>query len=188
MNTSIQKRETSIAEGSIFDLAKRQNKKPEEIIANADVIVLLDCSSSMECGVGNGSTRYDEAVKALEMIQQRYQGKVLLITFNAWASVQYGGLPPKPSGTTNLTHALEIASEFDDMGMKFIVVSDGQPDNQNSALSVAGTFKSEIDTIFIGRDGDYGLTFMNQLATGTAMGKVEPKLLGSSIAGLLEAR
>jgi len=197
-STAIQKRETSIAEGSIFDLAARRNKKPEEIVANADVVVLLDCSSSMLTRLDGSwsygraeetsGTRYSEAVKALEMIQQQYQGKVLLITFASGAGVQYGGLPPRPEGTTNLRAALELAHTFDDMGMKFIVVSDGQPDRPDDCIVWRDKFKSALDTIFIGRDGDSGLTFMNKLATGTAMGRVEPKLLGTSIKGLLESR
>jgi Mg-chelatase subunit ChlD len=48
--------------------------------------------------------------------------------------------------------------------MRFIVISDGEPDDEKEALKVAKTFKNRIDTIFVGREGAEGQDFLNRLA------------------------
>jgi len=185
----ISKSEKGIAEGSVFDVAKSQNIKLEEAIANADVVVLIDSSSSMGLMSGD-KTRYEKAVEALERVQSRYRGRVLIISFSDFAKIEYGGVPSKPGGWTDLVSGLEIAQPFDGTDMEFIVISDGEPNDQEGALAIARTYTDKISTIFIGDEisDRGGLEFMNRLAgvgRGKALGKVDLDTLGSSIVGLL---
>jgi len=179
MNQKIQKRNQGVAEGSIFDVSNRSGQKIEEIMADADVVVMLDISSSMS------GERYRRATNALETIQTRYRGRVLLVTFNNDAKLEYGGIPSSPSGGTSLTPALEIAQKFDGTEMKFIIISDGEPWDTREALEKSKEFTDPIDTVFIGNDGDRGEQFMKDIATGHSMGRVDPKLLGTTLAGLI---
>ena len=50
--------------------------------------------------------------------------------------------------------ALKFAKVADVEGIRFILISDGQPDDPQATLQVARTFKSRIDTIFVGPERD----------------------------------
>lgn len=183
--TQIQKRQTSV-QGSVYDLAFRSGEQVEAIVANAEVVVMIDISSSMNDGYS--PSRFDRAVEALTQIQTQYPGKVLVISFNDVARYELSGVPAQASGSTNMTSALELAKQFDDTGMRFILISDGEPNDPNGTRRFAEEFIDPIDTIYIGPDSGRGLEFLRSITTGTHAGKVDPKLLGSAIAGLLGGR
>jgi len=50
--------------------------------------------------------------------------------------------------------------------MRFIVISDGQPDNEERALVVARRFASTIDVVYVGPEDDLagGRRFLEKLA------------------------
>lgn len=180
--SNIAKKQTSV-QGSIYDLAFRSGEQVEALIADVEVVVMIDTSSSMDSY--EKPTRYEQAVEALTQIQAQYPGKVLVISFNNVAKYELSGVPGHPVGSTNMTNALELASRFDGTGIRFILISDGMPNSPVTARGVARNFIDPIDTIYIGPDDGQGLKFLQSITTGRHAGKVDPKLLGSAIVGLL---
>lgn len=188
------KREQSLAQGSIYDVARSRGEQPEDVLAEADVVVMLDESSSMAAPVGQGKSRHDEAVEALRQIQRTFPGRVILITFANSARFHWNGLPSSPAGSTQMDLALDLASQFKEMDMKFYLISDGQPNDKALALEVVNLHfqKDPIHTIFIGSDTDrQGMEFLQELSAktgGRAAGKVEPELLGETVTLMLTGR
>ncbi len=75
----------------------------------------------------------------------------MLIDFGDIAQVRPGGYPDEPNGmNTYLAPGLQLAKELDTGAMKFVVISDGLPQDEYAALEVAQTFLVGIDTIAIG--------------------------------------
>ncbi|KKL77451.1 hypothetical protein LCGC14_2034730 [marine sediment metagenome] len=182
----LQKGHSAVAEGSIFDAASRRGDKPEETLADADVVIMLDCSSSMSEGIAGGTeTRYDEAKKAVADIQRAFPGRVVLVSFASHAQLELTGIPQSPNGSTNMREALEIAKQFDGLDTKFYLVSDGFPDSQGTVLELAKTFEDPINVIFIGDDYTMsGMEFLGKVADitgGTDEGQISPKMLGDTM-------
>ena len=154
-----------IAVGSLSDVAQRQNISLAESFLSAKIVVLLDTSGSMNYGdAPNGKTRKEHAEKALTSIQGRYPGAVALITFASHVEFVPSGQPSWDGGTTDLTAGLEFVKVADDCGLKIVVVSDGEPDDERSALYVAKAFNDKIDVIYCGREGEDGERFLQRLA------------------------
>lgn len=61
---------------------------------------------------------------------------------------------------------IKVADEIP--GMKFILVSDGDPDDRPGALTIAQTFKNHIDVIYVGPENNpSGRDFLYRLAQST---------------------
>ena len=91
---------------------------------------------------------------------------------------------------TDLAKALKFAKMADVSGMRFIVISDGEPDSQQDALDVAKTYKNRIDTIYVGPENGGGQAFLQQLAKasgGQGVTSAQVKELASDIKTLLLA-
>jgi hypothetical protein len=70
---------------------------------------------------------------------------------------------PEPNGGTALHLALACAVGYQP-GVT-LVISDGQPDNEQHALAQAEQLSGRIDTLYIGPDGDRAaMDFMRRLA------------------------
>jgi hypothetical protein len=153
------------AKGSIQDKADREQRDLQDVAAEAEVIVCVDCSSSMNWGMGeDGRSRHANAMDALIGLQASYDGKLLLISFGLnGAEYRFNGMLPSPSGMTPMHLGLEKALPFDGL-MDVILISDGEPDNESAALSMAGKFADPIHTIFIGDKGDPGELFMAKIS------------------------
>ena len=94
------------------------------------------------------------------------------------------------SGSTNMTHAIELAREKlrDRSGIRVIVVvTDGMPDKPQRALRGAGRAKKEgIDIITIGTD-DADSAFLGRLASRRGLARVVQRdKLGAGIASTAE--
>lgn len=176
----IEKSETAL-KGSVYDVAARRGEDLASVIANVEVVIMLDTSGSM-----NGE-KYERAKAALAKVQERFEGKVLVISFGSSVDICLKGIPASADGgSTPLTEALHMAKQFDGTGVRFIIISDGIPDNMVSAEETAKTFTDKIDTIFIGSDFDtVGIDFLRRIATGHSGNKVDPKLLADRIMGFL---
>jgi len=187
MTYDITKSQKNVTKGSIFDVASTSGIKPEEVLTDADVVVMLDLSSSMSHRQANGVTRFDKAKDALADIQKAFPGRCVLITFADRARMELGGVPSRPSGMTNVYAALEVAKQFDGLDTKFYLISDGEPNctSKEEIFAAAEEFTDPINCIFIGEDHDRaGQQFMSQLAAltgGKNTGRVEPALLGQTI-------
>ena len=179
-----------VAKGSIYDIASSKGLKTEEVLAEADVIVILDVSSSMMDRNRAGLTRYERAKESLGEIQRAFPGRVAVISFSDKAQIELTGLPPMHGGCTNMAKALNLAKDFDGLDTKFYFISDGSPtDSESTIISIADSFTDPISTIFIGSDTDTtAIAFMKKLAEvtgGTNSGKVDPAMLGNTILQLV---
>lgn len=75
------------------------------------------------------------------------------------------GVPIFEGGGTDLTAGLRFIKMADVPEMRFVVISDGEPNDRQGALSIARTFLNKIDVIFIGNELDRSaIQFMNELA------------------------
>ena len=128
-------------QGSIFQTANDKGLKTEEVLMDADVVMMVDQSTSMR---GESQEGAQEAVKRL---QNQFPGRVVLLEFATFANWKFDGKLTGPSGNTNLCDALEKCLELDDGEMKFFLVSDGAPNDVDGAYDLADHFISPINTV-----------------------------------------
>ena len=158
-----------ITKGSIADIMNKENISLAESFLTCDCIILFDVSGSMWEEDGTGITRFNRGLKELKDIQASLPGKVAIVQFADHPDFMPGGVPSMfVSGSgTDLTAALryiQIADSIPDM--RFIIISDGEPNNPLTAMTVAENFSNQIDTIYIGPEDDHrdGRGFLRRLA------------------------
>ena len=185
-----------ITKGSIADLMKNEEVSLAESFMTCDCIVLFDVSGSMMMRDDMKRTRFERGVKELKAIQEAQPGRYAVIQFGSRVDFMPGGVPVMgiSGGTTNLTDALKYAQIADEIpGMRFIVISDGEPDNRITALAAAAQYQNRIDTVFIGAEDDRwqeGQNFLTELAQrsgGRAMSTM-PEDIGKAVALLLSEK
>lgn len=157
---------TQIITGSLGAIAQQEGKSIAESFINADCIILVDTSSSMSAHDSRGGkSRYDVACEELATLQVNLPGKLALLSFSDDVIFCPNGVPFDFGCMTDLARALKFAKMGDlSSGMRFIVISDGEPNNEEEALAVARTYKNRIDTVFVGPDGSDGQAFLKRLA------------------------
>lgn len=155
-----------IIQGSLAQIAQQNNQSIAETFVNADVVIIVDTSGSMAaCDARGDRSRYDVACEELKNLQAQLPGKLALISFSDDVIFCPSGIPFNYGRGTDLTKALKFAKIADlASGMRFIVISDGEPDDESTALAVAKTFKAKIDTIYVGPEGGEGQAFLKRLA------------------------
>jgi hypothetical protein len=180
-----------IIPGSIGAVAQQNGKSIAESFANADVIIIVDTSGSMEAHDSRGGkSRYDVACEELKNLQASLPGKLALLSFSSDVLFCPNGIPFDFGGMTDLAKALKFAKMADVTGMRFIVISDGEPDSEQDALDVAKTYKNRIDTIYVGSEHGAGQEFLKRLAKasgGQGVTSAQVKELASDIKQLLLA-
>lgn len=139
------------------------------------VFILIDCSGSM---YGNKIKQAQSGALGYssEAIEKGYIAGLIVFSSNADFLIEPQGdlsiLKNKiseivVSGSTNLTDALQIAFDQlnDKIGERVIcIVTDGMPDNKNSALKLAKqAHNADIDIMTIGTD-DADQEFLKQLS------------------------
>lgn len=158
---------TALVSGSIGAIAQRNGASLAETFLSADVIAICDTSGSMQARDSRGGrSRYDVELEELRKLQADLPGKIAIISFSDDAMFCPGGQPLSLGGSTNLAKALDFAKVADLPGMRFVVISDGCPDDEQAALRAAAQYKAKIDTIFVGPEQDVlgGLAFLKRLA------------------------
>jgi len=182
---------TQIVQGSLSQIAAQNGKSIAETFLNADVVILVDTSGSMNtCDARGGKPRYDVACEELKTLQSTLPGKIAVLAFSSDVQFCPSGIPFQFDGMTDLGKALKFAKVADVTGMRFIVISDGEPDSEDHALNVAKTYKNRIDTIFVGSEGGAGQAFLKKLAKasgGQGVTSAQVKELAPTIAKLLTA-
>lgn len=185
---------TALVPGSLSALAHRDNISLAESFLSVDALLIVDVSGSMEAqDAPGGKSRHEAAEAELRRLQADFPGKIGVICFSDHAQFVPTGIPIRMNGSTNLAGALSFVKAADGLGIKLIVISDGQPDDPGQALSIAQTFKSKIDTVYIGPEdgGDWGgRGFLKQLAAasgGTFSKSSAPGLLAEQVTLLLGA-
>lgn len=152
--------------GSIADLAAKNNQSIAETFMSCDCVILIDVSGSMRDQDNTRVSRYDRACKALRDLQGSMQGKIAVVSFANEPLFVPSGVPAEPAGGTELGKALKFIHPADQIpDMRFILISDGCPNDPNEALKIAKTFKNRIDVIFVGNELESGaIDFLNALA------------------------
>jgi Mg-chelatase subunit ChlD len=116
-------------------------------------------------------------------------GKMAVIAFSSDTVFVPGGVPPFLGGSTDLAGALQFAHIADTPGMRFVVISDGEPDSAADALDAARKYTNRIDTIYVGPESDLsGRKFLQKLAAasgGQSVTADRAQELRSSIEALL---
>ena len=170
--------------GSLAAISQSTGQSLAESFLSASVILILDCSGSMQIhDAPDGESREQVAREQLIRLQASHKGKIALICFADFATFSPSGLPVNCGSMTNMVAALCYVLPADDTGTKFILISDGSPNDEKETLRVAKEFKTSISTIYIGPEDDNngGRAFLEKLASLTG-GKSET----SDAPGLLE--
>jgi len=185
------KASNAIVPGSLGAVAKQTGQSLAQTFLSCDVVVLVDTSGSMGSQDSqNGRSRYDQACIELANLQECMPGKIGVIAFSSSTMFCPNGKPYNFQGGTNLEGALKFAKVADVPGaMKFIVISDGQPDDGEAALRVATTYHNKIDVIYCGPEAyPTGRDFLTRLAKasgGQTITADKAKDLASSVQKLL---
>lgn len=164
----ISKYDGKVAKGSVQDVAQQQGRQIEDVMMEVDAVIIVDTSGSMASSDEQTNSRYERAVSALEYYQQEIPGKILVVSFSSDAKFCLNGYPDYQGGGTDMTRALQFVHLADSIkGMNFILISDGQPDSEVSALSEARKYQNKINTVFIGSENGYGRDFLKKLSNAT---------------------
>jgi len=183
---------TAMVKGSLSQIAKESGKTLAESWISVDAVILVDISLSMsDRDARGGKSRHEVAQEELTNLQKTLPGKIAIIAFSQDFTFVPGGLLPPPQDVTDLAGALKYTHIADAIpGMKFIVISDGEPNDEAEALKEAKRYKNIIDTIYVGPEsGRAGREFLQKLAKasgGEFMLKPKVAELASGIRGLLE--
>jgi hypothetical protein len=145
---------SSLVKGSILDVAASGKPLPVTMM-EANKVVIVDCSLSMEQKDAQGNRSRDEVAReVLSKIQSDYPGQLVIISFNDKVELCLDGNIMKPAGDTHMVKALEKAKSFLGAKKDFIFISDGlpNPDSWDSVYEAADAFKGRMDVIYIGPD------------------------------------
>lgn len=156
----------AIVPGSLQAISTLNNRSLAETFVSCDVLILVDTSGSMNSRDSRGGkSRYDVACEELARLQADMPGKIGVLSFSDTTVFCPGGQPIYLGSSTNLRGALEFTKVADVTGIRFVVISDGQPDDGAGALRVAAQYKGRIDTVYVGPENENsGRDFLAQLA------------------------
>ena len=137
-----------------------------------------------------GRSRYEAAEEELRRLQEELPGKLAVVAFSNQVQFCPSGIPIRYGEGTKMANALRFVKIVDGCDVRFILISDGEPDNPQDTLEVARSFQSRIDTVYIGPDGGHGRAFLADLAAqsgGIASASNAPGLLAEQVTLLLGA-
>ena len=166
---SIVQYNAGLVAGSMQDIAQRTGQPLANTWMNVEVVVLCDCSGSMDLRDGrDGTTRWESMIHELGMLQNNNPGKIAVISFDSDVEWHPSGKPHPPRGSTDVVAALEFVQAVDGTGIQFFLISDGYPDDPVKAIKIARRFKSKIHTIYVGPESDTsGIRFLMDLSAVT---------------------
>lgn len=161
--------QNSIIKGSQQAIAQQTGKSLAQTFVNAECVIICDCSGSMATDDSRGGkSRYEVACEELRALQASLPGKIALISFNNMVMFNPSGEPMIPSGSTDLARALQYAKKADVEGIRFIVISDGEPNEPDKAIGIASTYKNRIDVVYVGpEDRPAGRDYLQRLAAAS---------------------
>lgn len=181
---------TQLVKGSLGAIAQQTGQSLAQTFISCDVVVIVDTSGSMgSLDAPGGRSRYDQACIELANLQETMPGKIGVISFADKVMFCPNGQPFNFRGMTDLEAALQFAKVADvPGGMRFIVISDGEPNDPGAALKVAKTYANKIDTIYVGPQYGEGLDFLRRLAAasgGSHVTAAQAAQLSNSVQRLL---
>lgn len=168
----------SLQASSLSDLVRAKQDQ--------NIMLLLDCSGSMGCGMDNGRSRMDGLRETVDLLQG--ERRMRMAQFGYGYSPSFIERIPEPDGSTPLAEGIDLMRTAG--AGRVIVISDGHPDDRHRALESARRFVGRIDVVFVGDPGDPGEAFLRELASLTGGDSFtgdlgDPKLLSSRIMGML---
>lgn len=158
-----------IISGSLRSIAQQNNQSIAETFLSCDVVIVVDTSGSMGANDSRGGkSRYSVACEELAALQKSLPGKIAVIAFSDDVQFCPSGIPEFFQDGTNLTKALKFVKVADVPDMRFILISDGEPHDEQSALEEAKKFKNRIDVIYVGpEERPSGRQFLERLSKAT---------------------
>lgn len=157
-----------VISGSLSNIAERNRISIAEAFIDVDACIIVDVSSSMEAHDSrDGQSRWQVAGQELINLQRTMPGKLAVIAFSDRSEFVPSGILPeigRLGNMTNLAGALKFAKVLDVEGIRFVIISDGLPDNSYRCFGIAATYKNRIDTIYVGPEGGGGSNFLERLA------------------------
>lgn len=179
-----------IVAGSLRSIAQQTNKSLAETFLSCDVVIVVDTSGSMGATDSRGGkSRYDVACEELAGLQNSLPGKIAVISFSSDVLFCPSGVPTFLQGGTDLAKALNFVKVADVPEMRFVLISDGQPDDEQAAMVAARKFSNRIDVIYVGpEDRSTGRQFLERLSKATGGKSIvadRAKELGASVTKLL---
>lgn len=181
-----------VVRGSLQESQKQKKLTFAEAFITVDAVLVVDISLSMEerdvvAEGGHLTTRWDEANNQLRRIQRRFPGRVAVVAFSHRTEFCPDGQLPPVQSNTDMLDALKFVAPADGCGIKFIVASDGEPDEPEETLKQA-SHMSPIDAIHIGTSEE-GRRFMERLAKASGGKSVDTTvdLLEDVVVKLLSA-
>ena len=186
----------AIVTGSLRAVARRRGRPLAEQFLDVEHVALVDVSPSMEARDGpGGRARIDVAQEALAVLQAEFPGRIAVFAFADGCRLVAGGVPRCAGGGTDLAGALRTTRPYDGLVARFVLISDGEPDDPEGALEIARAYRTPISTVYCGPEGGPGGPFLQRLAA-VAGGRhadaaraagladaVRPLLLGAGPAG-----
>jgi hypothetical protein len=137
------------------------------------VVLLLDLSGSMIHLVGaTDRTRRDQLAQAVANVVPRHPG-VRVFAFNSFVAEVHEPLNglPEAMGGTDLAGALQHLRPM--LPEKVILVSDGEPDDTQSALTAAVLLHCEINTFYCGDESNRkAIQFLKDLKACSRKGTI----------------
>lgn len=182
-----------IVAGSLGAVSKNNEQSLAMGFMNVKAFVMVDISASMFTNdAPGGKSRYDAACQQLEQLQNEMPGEVGVASFSDVANFCPSGVPIGTNSSTDMIAALNMMLMADGCGIRLVLISDGEPNDQAGTLKIAGKFKSKIDTIFVGNELSGGAEFLRKLAAATGgvavVNKTEDlNLLGNNLTRLISA-
>lgn len=177
------------------DLVTRPIRKVTSNTPKHQDMVIVDLSTSMRSPAFGGKSRYECVLQAITP----YTGRVQVLAFSDEVrEMDANELPPPGSlGTyTDMTKAFQTAAFLEPI--KVLLMSDGEPNNADSALDAARELAGQevanciIDVLYIGPNNPTAIAFMRQVAEigrgrffDFAIDSSSPALLESKIGSLL---
>ena len=153
MNT--QALSTQIVRGSLAEQVKSHGTSLALEWLNVEVIALVDVSGSMDERDARGNRqRYAVACEEMARVQGERPGKVAVYAFSDSCTFAPGGVPAYEGHGTNLAGALRTLHKLCQGVSRLIVISDGSPNSESDALDAAAKITCQIDTVYIGDEGD----------------------------------
>lgn len=156
-----------LVKGSLTEVTRKSGVPMAQSFLNVKAFVMVDVSASMRDHVTMRVTRWDLAKEQLENLQNENPGEIAVACFSSRAAFCPSGVLQDASGSTDMKEALNFLKQADNCGIRLVIISDGEPDDSVGALCLAQTFKSKIDTIFVGDETGSGRKFLRDLAMAT---------------------
>lgn len=155
-----------IVPGSLASVAASNGISIAEAFTNADHMVLVDVSGSMEIRDSRGGlSRYDVACQELATLQRDLPGRLAIVAFASRPQFCPAGVPMFTDATgsgTAIAEALKFAKPVDGL-MDLWIISDGQPGDGPEALAIARRMQSRISGVYVGPKGGEGADFLREL-------------------------